>query len=58
MSGQVLLLTGFKPSIVICMISLIIIILLSCSRSMVVICFMKLVSDGVSQNVIGRLARL
>ena len=58
MSGQVLLLAGFKPSIVVCMIGLIIIVLLSCSRSMVVICFMKLVSDGVCQNVIGRLARL
>ena len=58
MTGQVLLLASFKPSIVVCMIGLIIIVLLSCSRSMVVICFMKLVSDGVSQNVICRLVRL
>ena len=48
MLGQGLLLAGFKPSIVVCMIGLFIIILLSCSRSMVVICVMKLVSDGVS----------
>ena len=57
MSGQVLLLAGFKPSIVVCMIGLIIIVLLSCSRSMVIICFMKWVSGDVSQNVVGLLAR-
>ena len=58
MSGQVLLLAGFKPSIVVCMIGLINIVLLSCSRSMVIICFMKLDSDSVNQNVVGRLAKL